>query len=30
MAITNFDDRDLNALMMKRTATGPNIGPGAY
>ena len=30
MAITNFNDRDLHAFLMKRIATGPDIGPGAY
>ena len=30
MAITNFNDRDLNAFLMKTSSTGPNLGPGAY
>lgn len=30
MAITNFNDRDLNAFLMKKTGTSPDIGPGAY
>jgi hypothetical protein len=30
MAMTNYNDRDLNAFLMKQSATGPNLGPGAY